>query len=254
MLFIRKQSRSIHMWPSGAEVLSHCESQPVAVCINFQTVFEIRYHGPVYYQRNSSMLSLTPSNRLKNKNKKPKNNNKKKTIKQIHKTLKIPTRLLLSHGKPERNKVSYAIMQAARQYLWSRHSTLSHSCNIPYLTAKVNERHSGFHGDFPLGYLFHDLRISSIVWGIPGIEPKVSCACYHYTTPTGLCLTLTLALSFHSLLDFSFSLLHAVYLCRRLKEQNHGKETVCIHQTRRCHLLVPQMYWHWLSLVLHSPL
>lgn len=49
-------------------------------------------------------------------------------------------------------------------------------CNIPYITAKANERHFGFHGKISLGYLFAIVFccVIIIMWGWLGTEPKAS--------------------------------------------------------------------------------
>jgi hypothetical protein len=70
----------------------------------------------------------------------------------------------------------------------------------------------------------HGLCVHSFIWGVLGIEPK---ACYPCTTPAGLCLTFMPSLYSPPLLDFSFTSLHAMYLCHRLEAQNHGKK-LCV--------------------------
>lgn len=88
------------------------------------------------------------------------------------KTTTTKPSLLLSPGKPARHM---------RLCKWSDndgdHGTVvSGSCNIPYITAKANGRHFGFHGKISLGYLFAIVFccVIIIMWGWLGTEPKAS--------------------------------------------------------------------------------
>ena len=128
---------------------------------------------------------------------------------------------------------------------------VSGSCSTPYLTAMVNERQFSFHDNFSLGYLFPWPLRSQLYLRCIGNWTQSLLPLHYPCRPVPNVYAISLLSSFAGLF---FHITSCYVSLSQTGSTEPRKETVCGHQARRCHLLVPQMYWHWLSLVLHSPL